>query len=57
MNIDFKNFFNRPIRSPGPHGFGRAITRGLDAMTDDAVVIMMADESDDLRKTYQAEMT
>jgi dolichol-phosphate mannosyltransferase len=39
----------KPIRSPGPHGFGRAITRGLDAMTGDAVVIMMADESDDPR--------
>jgi len=39
----------RPIKSPGPHGFGRAITRGLDAMTGDAVVIMMADESDDCR--------
>lgn len=38
-----------PIKSPGPHGFGRAITRGLDAMTGDAVVIMMADESDDSR--------
>jgi len=39
----------RPIKSPGPHGFGRAITRGLDAMNGDAVVIMMADESDDCR--------
>ncbi|MCX6845747.1 MAG: glycosyltransferase family 2 protein [Verrucomicrobia bacterium] len=39
----------RPIQSPGPHGFGRAITRGLDAMNGDAVVIMMADESDDCR--------
>lgn len=39
----------KPIKSPGPHGFGRAITRGLDAMTGEAVVIMMADESDDCR--------
>jgi dolichol-phosphate mannosyltransferase len=38
-----------PVRNPGPHGFGRAIIRGLDAMTGDAVVIMMADESDDCR--------
>ena len=38
-----------PVKSPGPHGFGRAITRGLDAMQGDAVVIMMADESDDSR--------
>jgi len=39
----------RPIKNPGPHGFGRAITCGLDAMTGEAVVIMMADESDDCR--------
>jgi dolichol-phosphate mannosyltransferase len=39
----------RPIKNEGPHGFGRAITKGLDAMTGDAVVIMMADESDDCR--------
>ncbi len=29
------------------HGFGRAVARGLDEMKGDAVVIMMADESDD----------
>jgi dolichol-phosphate mannosyltransferase len=39
----------KPIQNCGPHGFGRAITLGLDAMTGDAVVIMMADESDDPR--------
>jgi dolichol-phosphate mannosyltransferase len=39
----------RAIRNEGPHGFGRAIVKGLDAMTGDAVVIMMADESDDCR--------
>jgi dolichol-phosphate mannosyltransferase len=39
----------RPVQNPGPHGFGRAITCGLDAMKGDAVVIMMADESDDCR--------
>ena len=38
-----------PIQNPGPHGFGRAVTQGLAAMTGDAVVIMMADESDDCR--------
>jgi len=38
-----------PVRNEGMHGFGRAIQRGLDAMTADAVVIMMADESDDCR--------
>lgn len=39
----------RPIKNEGAHGFGRAITKGLDAITGDAVVIMMADESDDCR--------
>jgi dolichol-phosphate mannosyltransferase len=39
----------RPVKNDGPHGFGRAITKGLDSMTGDAVVIMMADESDDCR--------
>lgn len=39
----------RPVRNPGPHGFGRAVICGLDAMRGDAVAIMMADESDDPR--------
>jgi dolichol-phosphate mannosyltransferase len=39
----------RSIKNEGPHGFGRAITKGLDAMRGDAVVIFMADESDDCR--------
>jgi len=38
-----------PVKNPGPHGFGRAIQRGLASFTGDAVVIMMADESDDCR--------
>ena len=38
-----------PVRNEGPHGFGRAVTKGLDAMQGDAVVIMMADASDDCR--------
>jgi len=36
-----------PLKNPGPHGFGRAIQRGLSAFSGDAVVIMMADQSDD----------
>jgi dolichol-phosphate mannosyltransferase len=36
-----------PVRNEGPHGFGRAILHGLDHIKGDAVVIMMADESDD----------
>ena len=38
-----------PTQNPGPHGFGRAIIWGLNQMQGDAVVIMMADESDDVR--------
>ena len=38
----------RPVHNAaGPHGIGRAIVCGLNAMRGDAVVIMMADESDD----------
>ena len=39
----------RPIRNEGEHGFGRAITLGFDQAKGDAVVVMMADESDDCR--------
>jgi dolichol-phosphate mannosyltransferase len=39
----------RAVRNTGPSGFGRAVIRGLDAIKGDAVVIMMADESDDCR--------
>jgi len=38
-----------PVQNNGLHGFGRAIIFGLDNMKGDAVVIMMADESDDCR--------
>jgi dolichol-phosphate mannosyltransferase len=38
-----------PIQNTGDHGFGRAVTFGLRRCTGDAVVIMMADESDDAR--------
>ena len=33
----------------GEHGFGRAVTCGFDHATGDAIVLMMADESDDCR--------
>ena len=39
----------RPVRNEGAHGFGRAVTAGIDAASGDAVVVMMADESDDCR--------
>jgi dolichol-phosphate mannosyltransferase len=38
-----------PIKNEGHHGFGRAIIHGIDNAQGDAVVIMMADESDDCR--------
>jgi len=38
-----------PIQNRGSHGFGRAIECGFDHMKGDAVVVMMADESDDCR--------
>jgi len=39
----------RPVKNEGLHGYGRAVVRGLDVYTGDAVCIMMADESDDCR--------
>jgi dolichol-phosphate mannosyltransferase len=39
----------RPVQNQGAHGFGRAVEKGFAAMTGDAVVVMMADESDDCR--------
>jgi len=39
----------RPLRNDGLNGFGRAVTHGLDQVRGDAIVIMMADESDDCR--------
>ncbi len=38
-----------PVQNPGPHGIGCAITTGINHMEGDAVVVMMADESDDPR--------
>ncbi len=39
----------RPVQNTGEHGFGRAVTLGFDHVEGDAVVLMMADESDDCR--------
>lgn len=39
----------KPVQNRGLHGFGRAIICGLEHFSGDAVVIMMADESDDSR--------
>jgi dolichol-phosphate mannosyltransferase len=37
----------KPVQNLADHGFGRAITYGFSHVTGDAVVVMMADESDD----------
>lgn len=34
------------VQNPGPHGFGRAVIYGMNAMKGDACAIMMADASD-----------
>src|SRR3954471_13741561 len=39
----------RPVQNQGPHGFGRAVVLGFDTAKGDALVVMMADESDDCR--------
>jgi dolichol-phosphate mannosyltransferase len=39
----------RVIQNGPPHGFGRAIAYGMQNINGDAVVVMMADESDDCR--------
>jgi dolichol-phosphate mannosyltransferase len=39
----------KPIQNLGQHGFGRAIVFGFDHLEGDAVVVMMADASDDAR--------
>jgi dolichol-phosphate mannosyltransferase len=39
----------KPIQNLGEHGFGRAIALGLRSAAGDAMVVMMADESDDCR--------
>jgi dolichol-phosphate mannosyltransferase len=39
----------RPVKNTGENGFGRAIVLGIDNSCGDAVIVMMADESDDSR--------
>jgi dolichol-phosphate mannosyltransferase len=39
----------RPVQNTGEHGFGRAVSYGLEQAHGDAMVVMMADESDDCR--------
>jgi dolichol-phosphate mannosyltransferase len=39
----------RTVQNPAPHGFGRAVICGFGFAVGDAIVVMMADESDDCR--------
>lgn len=39
----------KPVQNLGEHGFGRAIVYGINHSTGDAVVVLMADASDDPR--------
>jgi dolichol-phosphate mannosyltransferase len=43
----------RPFQNGDAQGFGRAVVQGLNEVTGDAVIIMMADESDDCRDTVR----
>ena len=38
-----------PVQNQGLHGFGRAVVCGFERARGDAIVVMMADESDDCR--------
>lgn len=38
-----------PVKNGPPHGFGRALQKGISAASGDAIIFMMADESDDCR--------
>lgn len=49
QEIALNNPVVRPLSNEGPHGFGRAVIKGINCSRGDAVVIMMADESDDCR--------
>src|SRR5437762_2039192 len=49
QELSVRNSSLRPIRNEGAHGFGVAIVTGINSVRGDAVVIMMADESDDNR--------
>jgi dolichol-phosphate mannosyltransferase len=39
----------QPVQNNSDHGFGRAVVCGIDHSKGDAVIVMMADESDDCR--------
>ena len=46
-----------PVKNEGLHGFGRALITGFDSVSGDAIVVMMADESDDSRDAKRGSQT
>ena len=53
QNLSLTNPTLHPVKNSGAHGFGRAVVQGIDSSRGDAIVIMMADESDDCRDVVQ----
>jgi len=49
QELSVHNAALRPVKNEGLHGFGRAVIKGIDSAAGDALIIMMADESDDCR--------
>src|SRR5215831_7607502 len=49
QNLSPTNPTLHPVKNSGAHGFGRAVVKGIDSARGDAIVVMMADESDDCR--------
>lgn len=51
--VSAENARVRCVHNDGPHGFGFAVRAGLEVFSNDAVVIVMADGSDDPRDVLQ----
>jgi dolichol-phosphate mannosyltransferase len=49
LGLQAHNAALTPVKNEGLNGFGRAIIKGIESASGDAVVIMMSDESDDCR--------
>ncbi len=49
QELQTRNQTLRLVKNKELHGFGRAVIKGIDSASGDAMVIMMADESDDCR--------
>jgi dolichol-phosphate mannosyltransferase len=49
QKMQSRNISLKPVKNEGANGFGRAVIKGIESASGDAIVIMMADESDDCR--------